>query len=153
MILSSTTRALLDRSAGKKIVFTNGCFDILHRGHVAYLNEARRLGDLLIIGLNSDASVRRLKGPTRPVNREEDRRFVLENLRCVDAVEIFSEDTPLELIKQVRPQVLVKGGDWKTEQIVGSREVIAWGGDVFSLAFVDGYSTTATIQKINADRP
>ncbi len=154
-MISATTRELLARAAGKKIVFTNGCFDILHRGHVAYLNEARGLGDFLIVGLNSDESVRRLKGPARPVNREEDRSYVLANLRCVDAVEIFTEDTPLELIKQVRPQVLVKGGDWKPDQIVGSSEVVSWGGEVFSLSFVDGYSTTATIQRIHAggERP
>jgi len=146
-LISSSLRELLDRNQGKRIVFTNGCFDILHRGHVAYLNEARRLGDLLIMGLNSDASVKRLKGPTRPVNQENDRKFVLENLRCVDAVEIFEEDTPLELIKTIKPTILVKGGDWKVDQIVGGREVLSWGGEVLSLKFVDGYSTTAIINR------
>lgn len=146
-MISSSLRELLERNQGKRIVFTNGCFDILHRGHVAYLNEARRLGDLLIMGLNSDASVKRLKGPTRPVNQQNDRKFVLENLRSVDAVEIFEEDTPLELIKAIRPTILVKGGDWKVDQIVGGREVLSWGGEVLSLKFVDGYSTTAIINR------
>jgi D-glycero-beta-D-manno-heptose 1-phosphate adenylyltransferase len=136
---------------GKKIVFTNGCFDILHRGHVAYLNEARKLGDALIVGLNADASVKRLKGPERPINNENDRLFVMKNLKCVDAVEIFTEDTPLELIKALRPLVLVKGGDWSVDQIVGGREVISWGGEVLSLTFVDGYSTTSVIKKIQSE--
>ena len=132
----------------KKIVFTNGCFDILHRGHVAYLNEAKALGDVLVVGLNSDASVKRLKGSERPVNSEQDRKFVLENLKSVDFVEVFSEDTPLNLIKKVMPNILVKGGDWKIEQIVGSKEVLANGGQVLSLNFIDGFSTTSTINKI-----
>jgi len=138
----------LRENKNKKIVFTNGCFDILHRGHVAYLVEAKKLGDLLVIGLNSDASVKRLKGPERPINNEEDRRYVLSQLKAVDFVEIFEEDTPLNLILKVQPQVLVKGGDWKIEEIVGGKEVIANGGNVFSLNFVDGYSTTSVIQKI-----
>ncbi len=138
----------LKANAGKKIVFTNGCFDILHRGHVTYLNQARSLGDLLVMGMNSDESVKRLKGPERPINKENDRKFVLENLKCVDFVEIFTEDTPLELIKVVKPMVLVKGGDWSIDKIVGGKEVISWGGEVFSLSFVDGYSTTGIIQKI-----
>jgi rfaE bifunctional protein nucleotidyltransferase chain/domain len=132
----------------KKIVFTNGCFDILHRGHVAYLNEAKALGDVLVVGLNSDSSVKRLKGSERPVNSEQDRKFVLENLKSVDFVEVFSEDTPLNLIKKVMPNILVKGGDWKIEQIVGSKEVLANGGQVLSLNFIDGFSTTSTINKI-----
>ena len=95
----------------KKVVFTNGCFDIIHRGHVSYLNEARALGDLLVVGLNSDASVKRLKGESRPVNHEQDRKFVMENLKAVDFVFIFEEDTPLNLIKEISPDILVKGGD------------------------------------------
>lgn len=138
----------VSKNKDKKIVFTNGCFDILHRGHVAYLNEAKSCGDLLVLGLNSDASVKRLKGPTRPVNNEQDRKFVLENLKAIDFVEIFTEDTPLSLIKEVMPNVLVKGGDWSVDQIVGSKEVIDTGGDVFSLNFVDGFSTTGIIEKI-----
>lgn len=134
--------------AGKRVVFTNGCFDILHRGHVAYLNEARAQGDLLVVGLNSDESVKRLKGPDRPVNSEDDRRFMLLNLKAVDHVLIFTEDTPYELIKSLAPQVLVKGGDWKPEQIVGSDLVLANGGEVKSLQFVEGHSTSKIISKV-----
>jgi rfaE bifunctional protein nucleotidyltransferase chain/domain len=133
----------------KKIVFTNGCFDILHRGHIAYLNEAKSLGDVLVIGLNSDSSVKDLKGETRPINGELDRKFVLENLKSVDYVFIFDEQTPLNLIKELTPDVLVKGGDWKIEQIVGSDYVLKNGGKVYSLNFVDGYSTTNIIEKIS----
>ncbi len=147
-MFSKELEKFLNENKGKKIVFTNGCFDILHKGHVSYLNEAKKLGDLLVIGLNSDASVKRLKGPERPINNETDRQFVMKNLKAVDFVEIFEEDTPLNLILTVKPQVLVKGGDWKIEQIVGGKEVIANGGDVFSLNFVDGYSTTSIITKI-----
>ncbi len=146
--LSENAKKLLASCKGKKVVFTNGCFDILHRGHVAYLQEARSLGDILVLGLNSDKSVKRLKGPERPINSELDRKFVLEGLRCVDLVEIFEEDTPIELIKAVRPDVLVKGGDWKPEQIVGSDFVLQNGGEVRSLSFVDGHSTTNTIAEI-----
>jgi rfaE bifunctional protein nucleotidyltransferase chain/domain len=135
---------------GKIIVFTNGCFDILHRGHVTYLNEARAQGDFLVIGLNSDESVKRLKGPERPINSEEDRKFVIENLKAVDAVAIFTEDTPYNLIKEIMPNLLVKGGDWSVDQIVGSDIVIAAGGEVRSLNFVDGFSTTSTISQIKS---
>lgn len=135
------------RQENKKIVFTNGCFDLLHVGHVRYLQEARRLGDALVVGVNSDASVKRLKGPSRPVQTENDRAEILAALACVDYTIIFNEDTPFELIKKVRPQVLVKGGDWKIEQIVGSDLVMASGGQVFSLQFVDGKSTTKLIEK------
>lgn len=150
MILSSGTKKFIELNQGKKIVFTNGCFDILHRGHVTYLSEARKLGDLLVVGVNSDASVKRLKGPSRPINSEADRAFVLLGLKSVDAVEIFSEDTPLELIKLIRPHVLVKGGDWKIEQIVGGTEVLSWGGKVLSLNFVNGFSTTSIIERSRA---
>lgn len=147
-MFSKELEKFLSENKGKKIVFTNGCFDILHKGHVSYLNEAKKLGDLLVIGLNSDASVKRLKGPERPINNEIDRQFVMKNLKAVDFVEIFEEDTPLNLILTLKPQVLVKGGDWKIDQIVGGKEVIANGGEVFSLNFVDGYSTTSVITKI-----
>lgn len=150
MILSSGTQRFIELNQGKKIVFTNGCFDILHRGHVTYLSEARKLGDLLVVGVNSDASVKRLKGPSRPINSEADRAFVLLGLKSVDAVEIFTEDTPLELIKLIRPHVLVKGGDWKIEQIVGGTEVLSWGGKVLSLNFVNGFSTTSIIERSRA---
>jgi rfaE bifunctional protein nucleotidyltransferase chain/domain len=133
-----------------RLVFTNGCFDILHSGHVAYLQEARSLGDALFVGLNSDSSVRRLKGPERPVNDELARARVLSALRAVDLVGLFSEDTPLELIRRVRPDVLVKGGDWKKTAIVGWDFVESYGGQVRSLVFVDGFSTTGVIEKIRA---
>lgn len=147
-MFSEALKKFLAENSSKRIVFTNGCFDILHRGHVTYLTEAKKLGDLLVIGLNSDASVKRLKGPERPMNNEADRQYVLSQLKAVDFVEIFEEDTPLNLILKVKPKILVKGGDWKIDQIVGAKEVLADGGDVFSLNFVDGYSTTALINKI-----
>lgn len=148
MKLTKLCQDFLEQNKQKKIVFTNGCFDILHSGHVRYLNEAKKLGDILFVGLNSNSSVKLLKGPSRPVNDEKDRKFVLENLRAVDFVEIFSDETPLELIKLVSPAILVKGGDWKVEQIVGSDSVLATGGKVFSLTFHDGFSTTSIIEKI-----
>jgi D-beta-D-heptose 7-phosphate kinase/D-beta-D-heptose 1-phosphate adenosyltransferase len=132
----------------KRVVFTNGCFDLLHVGHLRYLQDARSLGDFLIVGLNSDASVRRLKGAQRPVQTELDRAEILLGLRPVDAVVIFGEDTPLELIKSVKPDVLVKGGDWKEDQIVGADVVKARGGEVRSLPFHQGRSTTSLIEKI-----
>ncbi len=138
------------RAAGERIVFTNGCFDILHYGHLHYLAEARDLGERLVIGLNSGDSVRRLKGPARPINDEATRAHLLAALEVVDAVVFFDEDTPLELIKTAMPDVLVKGGDWKPEQIVGSDVVLANGGQVRSLPFVDGYSTTNIEQKIRS---
>lgn len=134
--------------ANKKIVFTNGCFDILHRGHIMYLNEAAKLGDALVIGLNSDQSVKRLKGEDRPVNGELDRSFMLENLKSVTKVFIFEEDTPYDLIQAIQPSVLVKGGDWPIESIIGHDIVTANGGEVLSLNFEDGYSTTNLIEKI-----
>lgn len=147
-MFSSELDKFLAANKDKRIVFTNGCFDILHRGHVTYLSEARKLGDLLVMGVNSDQSVKRLKGPERPINNEADRKYVLSQLRSVDFVEIFTEDTPLNLILKIRPKVLVKGGDWKIDQIVGGKEVLSWGGEVLSLNFVDGYSTTSIISKI-----
>jgi rfaE bifunctional protein nucleotidyltransferase chain/domain len=149
-MFSKELENFLSENKNKKIVFTNGCFDIIHKGHVAYLSEAKNLGDLLVIGLNSDASVKRLKGPERPINNELDRQYVMSQLKPVDFVEIFTEDTPLNLILKVKPQVLVKGGDWKIDQIVGGKEVIQSGGEVYSLNFIGGYSTTALINKIQA---
>jgi rfaE bifunctional protein nucleotidyltransferase chain/domain len=142
--------ARLIRSArpGKRIVFTNGCFDILHPGHVDYLARARDLGDLLVVGLNSDASVRRIKGKTRPVNQERDRALVLGALACVDHVIIFEEDTPYQLIQAVMPDILVKGGDWPVETIVGRDIVEAGGGQVLSIPLLPGYSTTRIIERI-----
>ncbi len=137
------------RMKGDRIVFTNGCFDILHRGHVEYLQEAAALGDRLVIGLNSDASVKRQgKAPDRPLNDQDSRAKVLAALRLVDAVVIFEEDTPLDLISAILPDVLVKGGDWSEDRIVGADVVRANGGDVHSLKLVDGFSTTALVEKI-----
>ena len=132
----------------KRIVFTNGVFDIIHRGHVEYLNEAKKLGDILIVGLNSDASVKIIKGSSRPINNERDRAYVLANVKPVDYVVIFEEDTPYNLIKQIVPDVLVKGGDWKAEDIVGSEIVLQSGGKVLSLKYINDYSTTSIINKI-----
>jgi D-beta-D-heptose 7-phosphate kinase/D-beta-D-heptose 1-phosphate adenosyltransferase len=132
------------KKLGKKIVFTNGCFDILHRGHVSYLDIAKSYGDVLILGLNSDASVRKLKGDSRPINSEEDRAFVLSALESVDFVTVFGDETPYELIKMVEPDVLVKGGDYEGKEVVGSD--IA--REVKLVQFVDGKSTTKTIEKI-----
>jgi len=133
---------------GEKIVFTNGCFDILHFGHIHYLAEASELGDRLVIGLNSEASVKRLKGEHRPINDEVTLQYLLAALEFVDGVVVFEEDTPLELIKTILPDVIVKGGDWKSEQIVGSDIVLANGGQVKSLVFKEGYSTTLIEEKI-----
>lgn len=132
---------------GEKIVFTNGCFDIIHRGHVEYLAKAADLGTKLIMGLNTDNSVRRLKGPTRPVNDEYARALVLSAFEFVDAVTFFADDTPYELIKKVQPDVLVKGGDYKIEEIVGYDIVTKRGGKVVTIDFVNGYSTTSTLKK------
>lgn len=138
----------LKNNLNKKIVFTNGCFDIIHPGHVTYLNEARSLGDILIVGINSDESVKRLKGQSRPVNSQADRKFVLENLKAVNFVEVFTEDTPLNLILKIKPHILVKGGDWKVSEIVGAPEVIKSGGVVKSLSLVPHKSTSNIISKI-----
>ena len=139
------------RDKNKKLVFTNGCFDILHRGHVEYLNEARNLGDYLLVGVNSDASVKKLKGLNRPINNEDDRAYLLDNLKSVDYVIVFEEDTPYNLIKEIVPDILVKGGDWKEEDIIGSDVVKENGGEVKSLNFVKDYSTTSVIEKINKE--
>jgi len=144
-------RAERDRlhAEGKTLVFTNGCFDILHRGHADYLAFARSQGDALVVGLNSDASVRRFKGPTRPVNPEQDRAYVLGSLRAVDFVVIFDEDEPRDLIAQILPDVLVKGKDWA--HYVSGREIVeAHGGRVVLAEMVEGRSTTATIEKMRA---
>lgn len=137
------------RRRGERIVFTNGVFDLIHPGHVRYLRAARRLGDVLVVAINSDASVRRLgKGPGRPLNRARDRAEVLAALRMVDYVTIFSADTPYATIKALRPDVLVKGGDWSLERIVGADLVLARGGTVKSLKFAAGYSTTRLVERM-----
>jgi len=132
----------------RPMVFTNGCFDIFHAGHVDYLERARAMGECLVVGINSDSSVRKLKGATRPINRLADRIRVLEALRCVDVVIPFSEATPLALIIQINPQVLVKGGDYRVEDIVGYREVTARGGIVLTIPFTRGVSTTKLIERM-----
>lgn len=137
------------RQNQQKLVFTNGCFDILHAGHVTYLAEARAKGDALIVGLNSDDSVKRQgKSPNRPLQNETGRSLVMAALESVDAVVIFDEDTPLELIKLLQPDVLIKGADYAVEQIVGAKEVLEQGGKVYTIPFLEGYSTTAIENKI-----
>jgi rfaE bifunctional protein nucleotidyltransferase chain/domain len=140
-------RQLLRRQ-GRRVVFTNGCFDLLHPGHIRYLQEARRLGDALIVALNSDRSVRELKGEKRPILDQNERSEVMAALGCVDYVTIFDEPTPREIISALLPDVLVKGGDWGIDRIVGRYEVEAAGGKVLSLPFVDGCSTTDVIERI-----
>jgi D-glycero-beta-D-manno-heptose 1-phosphate adenylyltransferase len=133
----------------KKIAFTNGCFDILHEGHIFSLSQAAKEGDFLIVGINSDASTKRLKGDSRPVNNEHSRALLIASLLMVDAVVIFEEDTPLHLITSLQPDVIVKGGDYSVEQVVGGRETIARGGRVVINPIVPGFSTTGIIEKIN----
>jgi rfaE bifunctional protein nucleotidyltransferase chain/domain len=140
-------RASAWRSAGQRIVFTNGCFDLLHIGHITLLEDARRLGDRLVVGINSDASVSGLKGPTRPIVGERERGRILAALAAVDAVLVFDEPTPLRLIEALRPDVIVKGGDYSEETVVGAREVRSWGGCVKIIPTVEGFSTTKLIEK------
>ena len=147
--ISSLKRKLAAwRFQDKKIVFTNGVFDLLHTGHITYLTKAAELGEKLIIGLNADASVKRLKGPDRPVNNENSRALLLAALFFVDAIVLFDDDTPLDLITQLMPDILVKGADYTIDNIVGAKEVIANGGEVKTIDFVDGFSSTSIIQKI-----
>ena len=147
------TRALIDRrrAAGAVIVFTNGVFDLLHPGHVRYLQRARALGDMLIVGLNSDLSVRRNKGPGRPINAEAERAEVVAALECVDAVVIFDEETPAEIVRACQPDILVKGADWPADQIVGRDTVEARGGRVVRMPVEAGYSTTALLDRIKRE--
>jgi rfaE bifunctional protein nucleotidyltransferase chain/domain len=140
------------RAAGHRIVFTNGVFDILHPGHVRYLQEARALGDALVVGLNSDASVRRNKGLERPINPEAERAELLAALACVDAVAVFDEDTPADIVLQVQPDILVKGADWPEDQIVGRDTVEARGGLVVRVPVEPGHSTTAIIERVRSSR-
>jgi rfaE bifunctional protein nucleotidyltransferase chain/domain len=164
MMQCSTADKILDREAaaqwvrelqaqGLAVVFTNGCFDLLHPGHVAYLEQARSLGDALVVAMNTDASVARLaKGPGRPVTPEADRARVVAALACVDRVVLFGEDTPLELITLLQPDILVKGGDYRLEDIVGREIVEARGGRVLALPFVPGYSTTQVLERIRSGK-
>jgi rfaE bifunctional protein nucleotidyltransferase chain/domain len=136
------------RSDNKKIIFTNGCFDILHIGHTRYLYTARELGDFLIVAVNSDQSVKAIKGPDRPVMNQSERSEILASLECVDMVIIFDEDNPMEVIRYLMPDILVKGGDWKEEDIIGADVVKAAGGEIHRIPFVAGYSSSEIIKKI-----
>jgi rfaE bifunctional protein nucleotidyltransferase chain/domain len=138
------------KSASKKIVFTNGVFDLLHLGHITYMAKAAELGDKLIIGLNSDASVKRLKGENRPVNDQSNRAALLATMYFIDAVVVFEEDTPLNLITQIMPDILVKGADYSVENIAGAKEVLANGGEVKTITLVEGHSSTNIINKIKS---
>lgn len=152
-MLTREAAARWRRTLSGRLVFTNGVFDLLHRGHVDVLIAARALGDALMVGVNDDASVRRLKGPSRPVRSAADRAYVLAALEAVDAVVIFPEDTPLELIRTVRPDVLVKGGDYTPDTVVGRDEVESWGGEVTVIPLTPGHSTTSIIDHLRRDSP
>ena len=147
-VMTLADAAVWRRGAAGKVVFTNGVFDLLHPGHIDVLLGARRCGDLLVVGLNSDDSVRRLKGPERPVRSESERAYVVAALQMVDAVVVFGEDTPLETVRALRPDVLVKGGDYTEATIVGAPDVRSWGGDVVVIPLTPGQSTTSIIQKL-----
>lgn len=149
LILPTEVEALFSQKVrkNKKIVFTNGCFDLLHRGHVYYLAKAREMGNILVIGLNSDRSVTRLKGEGRPVNSQNARAEVLGALGMVDYIIVFEEDTPLNLINVVRPDLLVKGGDYRVDEIVGYEEVLSWGGEVLTIPILEGYSSSSIIER------
>lgn len=136
------------KASGKKVVFTNGCYDILHKGHLTLLTQAAQLGDKLIVALNTDASVKRLKGEERPLNNEEDRAMQMASLLLVDAVCLFDEDTPENLIKTLNPDILVKGGDYTIDNIVGAEHVQSYGGNVQTIPFVEGYSTSSLLERI-----
>ncbi|MDD3581132.1 MAG: D-glycero-beta-D-manno-heptose 1-phosphate adenylyltransferase [Desulfobacca sp.] len=151
---SARQRLQTAQQHGQRVVFTNGCFDLLHAGHVRYLEAARSLGDLLVVGLNTDSSVRRLaKGPGRPLTSEADRAEILAALACVDGVVLFNQDTPLALINTLKPDLLVKGGDYNLEQIVGRPEVESWGGQVRIIPLIPGRSTTQLIARIQRTTP
>jgi D-beta-D-heptose 7-phosphate kinase/D-beta-D-heptose 1-phosphate adenosyltransferase len=139
-----------ERAAGRRVVFTNGVFDLLHPGHVRYLQQARALGDLLIVGINADESVRRYKGPDRPITSELERAEILAGLACVDAVVIFGEDTPAEIIRSLQPDILVKGADWPADQIVGRDTVEARGGRVVRVTVEPGHSTSALVERVRS---
>ena len=144
-------RAWRDARRGR-VVFTNGVFDLLHPGHIDVLVGARSRGDALIVGINSDASVKRLKGPERPIRPEADRAFVLAALEAVDAVCVFEEDTPLELVRALRPDVIVKGGDYSPDNVVGAAEVRSWGGELVIIPLTPGHSTTSIIERLRDQR-
>lgn len=143
---------LSERTKGRTIAFTNGCFDILHEGHIYSLSQAAKQADILVVGVNSDASVKKLKGPHRPINNEHSRALMLASLIITDAVVIFEEDTPLELIKIILPEVLVKGGDYTIDQIAGAAEVVAAGGKIVINSIIPGFSTTGIIERIKEEK-
>jgi rfaE bifunctional protein nucleotidyltransferase chain/domain len=136
------------RKRNRKIVFTNGCFDILHSGHIKYLESAKKRGDILIVGINSDLSVRKIKGESRPIFSQKDRAYILSALKAVDYVIIFNDRTPLKLIKTIKPDLLVKGGDWSINEIIGGKFVSSYGGKVVSAPYLMGYSTTGILERI-----
>lgn len=136
------------RFLNKKIVFTNGCFDIIHLGHIDYLSKAKDLGDILLIGLNTDDSVKRLKGNNRPIKNQRERAVLLASLRFVDGIILFNEDTPYDLIKKIEPDILIKGSDYKKEEIVGADIIKNTGGEIITIDFLEGYSTTSILNKI-----
>ncbi|MEA3499949.1 MAG: D-glycero-beta-D-manno-heptose 1-phosphate adenylyltransferase [Candidatus Marinimicrobia bacterium] len=136
----------------EKVVFTNGCFDILHAGHIRYLSKAKSIGDHLVIGLNTDSSVKKLKGANRPLQDEQDRALILAGLKAVDLVVLFDEDTPLEIITFLKPDILVKGSDYTIDNIVGAKEIVQWGGKVETIEFVNGKSTSSIIKKIEQNK-
>lgn len=144
-------KTIVDRlkREGKKVGFTNGCFDILHYGHIKYLEKAKQLSDVLVVAVNSDSSVKKIKGSGRPINKQFARIAVLSALSCIDYLTVFSEDTPLKLIKLLSPDILIKGGDWKMEDIVGADFVKSYGGKIITIPYLKGYSTTKLIEKIN----
>ena len=152
IIAQADLNKVIDRwkEEGQRIVFTNGCFDLLHPGHIDYLEQAKGKGDKLVIGLNTDRSVSEIKGPERPINNEKFRSILLAALDCVDAVILFDESTPLQLIKQVKPHILVKGSDYEISNIVGANDVIKSGGKVETIPFLEGYSSTQIIEKIKS---
>ena len=139
------------KQSGKKIVFTNGCFDIVHSGHIHILKEAKKQGDILILGLNSDSSIKRLKGESRPIFKEEERLELLSSFEFIDYIVVFDEDTPLEVIKLIRPDVLVKGADYKDKYVVGTNEIKEYGGELVLVDLVEGRSTTNVIEKLKGE--
>ena len=141
---------LVLKTDNKKVVFTNGCFDLLHAGHIDYLNKAKALGDVLIVGLNSDYSVKRIKGDKRPIIKEDERAEIISNVKPVNYVVFFNEDTPAELIKELVPDILIKGADWKIDEIVGAETVLANGGEVKTIKFVNDQSTSKIIELITS---
>jgi D-beta-D-heptose 7-phosphate kinase/D-beta-D-heptose 1-phosphate adenosyltransferase len=144
----ASARVMKWREAGKSIVFTNGCFDIIHRGHIEYLQKAKALGDKLVLGLNSDKSIKKIKGSNRPIQFQADRAAVLDAIEVIDVVVIFNEETPLELINELKPDILVKGGDYEEDSVVGANEIKMWDGSVVIIPYIESQSTTGIIDRV-----